>query len=211
MSTRKRKGKAKPLLWIALISLLTSCGYHVDDDNALATYPTISVPYFKGDSKGYLTDTVVKALVSSGEFNYANKGGALILEGEIVGDNCEHIGYQYDRHPVSGQRINRLVPNEGRREITVQITLIDSRTQKTVYGPLQVTAASDYDFVDSDSLQDASFINRRGARESVLFFSLGQLDSVDGAKAAALDPIYRRLALKITEGLANLPYNIEAQ
>ncbi|MCB1109487.1 MAG: hypothetical protein KDK64_00755 [Chlamydiia bacterium] len=183
----------------------------MEEDETFAAFPTISVPYFKGDDKGFLTDTVVKALVSSGNFNYANKGGAMVLEGVIVSDTCEHIGYQYDRHPVSGERIHRLIPNEGRREIMVQITLIDSRSLKTLYGPFVVSASSDYDFVDSDSLQDASFINRRGVRESVLFFSLGQLDSVDGAKAASLDPIYHRLAQKITEGLSNLPYNIERE
>lgn len=212
MFTRIKSPRKGRLLWIALLSsgLLSSCGYHVDDDEALSAFPTISVPYFNGDQSGVLTDIVVKSLSSSGVFNYANRGGAITLEGKIVSDNCENIGYQYDRHPVSGERINRLIPNEGRREVTVEITLIDSRSFKILYGPFIVSAYSDYDFVDSDSLQDASFINSMGTRESVLFFSLGQLDSIDGAKSASLDPIYHRLATKITEGLSNLPYNIEA-
>jgi len=213
MFTRIKSPRKGRLLWIALLSsgFLTSCGYHVDDDEALSAFPTISVPYFNGDQSGVLTDIVVKSLSSSGVFNYANRGGAITLEGKIVSDNCENIGYQYDRHPVSGERINRLVPNEGRRVVTVEITLIDSRSLKTLYGPFTVSAYSDYDFVDSDSLQDASFINATGTRESVLFFSLGQLDSIDGAKAASLDPIYHRLATKITEGLSHLPYNIKLE
>ncbi len=189
---------------------MSSCGYQAGDDAALSAFPTISVPYFNGDQSGVLTDIVVKSLSSSGVFNYANRGGALTLEGKIISDNCENIGYQYDRHPVSGEKINRLVPNEGRREVTVEINLIDTRSLKTLYGPFVVAAYSDYDFVDSDSLQDASFMNAKGIRESVLFFSLGQLDSINGAKAASLDPIYHRLATKITEGLSNLSYNIEA-
>lgn len=199
-------------MWIALLSngLLTSCGYHVDDDEVLSAFPTISVPYFDGDHSGVLTDIVVKSLSTSGTFNYANRGGSITLEGRIVSDNWENIGYQYDRHPISGERINRLVPNEGRREVTIEITLVDSRSLKTLYGPFRISACSDYDFIDSDSLQDASFINATGTRESALFFSLGQLDSIDGAKAASLDPIYQRLATKITEGLSNIPYNTEA-
>ncbi len=188
---------------ISLVFALLGCGYHVDDRD---DGPTLSVPYFKGDKDGTLTDAVIKGLVSSGEFNYATGGGALVLEGKVISDTSHHIGYQYDRHPVSGERIHRLIPNEGRRTITVELTLVDSQTQKVVHGPIKVSASSDYDFVDSDSLQDTSFINPAGARTSVLFFSLGQLDSVDGAKKSAATPIHARLARKIVEGLANIGY-----
>lgn len=182
--------------------MLSSCGYHTDSNEE-----TLSIPYFKGDSDGKLTDTVIQAFTTSGHFVYANHGGHLLLEGKVVSDTNEHIGYQFDRDPISGQRIHRLVPNEGRREITVEFTLVDTRTQKVIFGPEKMTAFGDYDFVDSDSLRDTSFINARGTRESSLFFSLGQLDSVDGAKGTALDSIYRQLALKIVEGISNLPYN----
>ncbi len=184
--------------------LLTSCGYHTGADES-----TLSVPYFKGDTNGVLTDTVIKALAASGDFQYTDRGGTLLLEGTIISDANENIGYQFDRDPISGQRIHRLVPNEGRREIIVQITLTDTCTQKVLYGPINISAYGDYDFVDSDSLRDTSFINPAGARESVLFFSLGQLDSIDGAKESSLDLIHRRLAVKIVEGISNLPYNIE--
>ncbi|WP_194847189.1 LPS assembly lipoprotein LptE [Candidatus Neptunochlamydia vexilliferae] len=200
-----RSFSKKLLGLIASFSLtLAGCGYHVDDQSG---GPTLSVPYFKGDKDGALTDAVIKGLATSGNFNYATSGGTLVLEGRVTSDTSHHIGYQYDRRPVSGERVRRLIPNEGRREITVQLTLIDSRTQKVVHGPIQVSAYSDYDFVDSDSLQDTSFIDRCGVRTPVLFFSLGQLDSVDGAKAAAATPIHARLARKIVEGLSNLSYS----
>ena len=206
MFTQRKRRKKAHSLWIALTSvILTSCGYHIDDGEADLSAKTISVPYFKGDKEGVLTDTVIRALANSSTFTYANRGGSLTLEGKVIADNFEHIGYQYDRHSISGERINRLVPNEGRREISVEITLSDSRSLKILHGPFIVTAYSDYDFVDSDSLQYASFINQRGERESSLFFSLGQLDSAYGAREAALLPIYRQLAVKIAEGLMNLP------
>ncbi|QVL57936.1 MAG: hypothetical protein KFB93_02330 [Simkaniaceae bacterium] len=184
--------------------LLTACGYHTGVEEE-----TLSVPYFNGDTNGALTDTVIKVLAASGDFRYTDRKGNLLLKGTIISDTNENIGYQFDRDPVSGQRIHRLVPNEGRREITVEITLTDSRTQKVIYGPVRVSAHGDYDFVDSDSLRDTSFINTAGTRESSLFFSMGQLDSIDGAKATSLDPIHRSLALKIVEGISNLPYNAE--
>ncbi|MGE0198463.1 MAG: hypothetical protein AB7N99_03295 [Simkaniaceae bacterium] len=197
--------------WILTTSFLCSaCGYHVDDSGVVSHFPTISVPYFSGDQDGTLTDAVIKGLSTSGEFTYVNGGGAVILEGAVISDNFEHIGYQYDRHHVSGVRINRLVPNEGRREITVRISLIDSLSQKVIYGPFDISASSDYDFVDSDSLQDTSFIDPAGMRQSVLFFSLGQLDSSEGAHAMARFPVHERLATKIVEGLSNLPYNVDS-
>lgn len=166
---------------------------------------TISIPYFKGDTSGALTDSVIKGIATSESFRYTDKKGNLLLEGKVISDTNENIGYQFDRDPTSGERIHRLVPNEGRREITVEIHLTDTRTQKIIYGPVKISAFGDYDFVDSDSLRDTSFINPAGVRESSLFFSLGQLDSINGAQRASLDPIHRRLALKIVEGISNLP------
>ena len=191
--------------------LLSGCGYHVYDREITSHFPTISVSYFSGDHDGMLTDAVIKGLCTSGEFEYASRGGTLILEGAIISDSSEHIGYQYDRHPISNARINRLVPNEGRREIKVRISLIDSLSQKVLYGPFDVSATSDYDFVDSDSLQDTSFIDNSGTRQSVLFFSLGQLDSAQGAHTTSRTPIHERLAVKIVEGISNLPYNISPE
>ena len=193
-------------LFSVLISgcLLIGCGYHIGGKEE-----TISVRYFKGDANGDLTDAVIKACAISEKFHYTGKQGSLLLEGTMISDANENIGYQFDRAPVSGQRIHRLVPNEGRREITIEIVLTDTRTQKIIYGPARVSAFADYDFVDSDSLRDTSFVNIVGDRESSLFFSMGQLDSIDGAQRAALDPIYRRLALKIVERISNLAYTAE--
>ncbi|MDJ0651410.1 MAG: hypothetical protein QNJ27_00095 [Simkaniaceae bacterium] len=192
------------MLIIPLSSFLTACSYHTDEREQ-----TLSIPYFKGDTNGALTDSVIKALATSGIFRCIDDTGNLLLEGTILSDTNENIGYQFDRDPISGQRIHRLVPNEGRREITVEILLTDTRTQKVVYGPVKISASGDYDFVDSDSLRDTSFINAAGARESSLFFSMGQLDSINGAQSTSLDPIHRRLSLKIVEGISNLPYNAE--
>lgn len=192
------------LLNFALLLLLSGCGYHWEDQERLsAHYQTVSVPYVKGDLDGLLTDALVKAIGLSNQFTYA-KDGELILEAAIVSDQVNHIGWQYDRDPTSGARENRLVPNEGRLEVAVNLSLVSARTGKVLHGPIQVRAHSDFDFVDSDSLLDTSFITPTGGRQSVLFFSLGQLDSIDGAKDAARYPAFDKLARKIVEGMENL-------
>jgi len=189
--------------YLILLNLffLTSCGYHTEDSNSR----TISIPYVKGDQEGLLTDALVKAVSLSNQFTYA-KGAELTLEAEIVYDRTEHIGWKYDRKPTSGERINRLVPSEDRREVTIRFSLISERSGKVIYGPTEVTADSAFDFVDSDSSLDTSFITPSGRRSSALFFSLGQLDSAEGAKHAALTPLYRKLAHKTIEGIENISF-----
>ena len=191
------------LLLLCSACALTGCGYHLQDTPRLS----MSIPYVCGDEEGKLTDALVKQVARSCEFVYApNRTGTLVLEGEIIKDTREYIGFQFDRRPVSGERVNRLVPNEERREVTVRLTLFDARTGKIIYGPFDVKESSDYDFVDPDSLRDVSFIDRRGRRQSSLFFSLGQLDSREGAGQVALDPLYKKLAYVVVEGLENIEF-----
>lgn len=188
---------------------LTSCGYYWQHPEELsAYYRTLSVPYIIGDLEGLFTDELVKAVGRSSQFTYS-KEGEIILEGKLTNDQTTHIGWQYDRDPVKGERINRLIPNEGRREVTVQFSLVSVRTGQVLYGPIDVTAYTDYDFVDSDSLFDTSFLTPKGGRQSVLFFSLGQLDSTQGAQNAVLKPLYRKLAEKIVRGIENISFSLE--
>jgi hypothetical protein len=51
-------------------------------------------------------------------------------------------------------------------------------------------------------LKELSFINPQGKREKVMTFSLGQLDSIEGAQDAAVTPIYEQLAQRIVAALA---------
>ncbi|MCB1085095.1 MAG: hypothetical protein KDK60_03230 [Chlamydiia bacterium] len=189
------------LLLLLLISFaVVSCGYRLGGEDSLASQTTISIPYVQGDDDGLLTETLIRAIAANPQFSYVSKGGVLSLEAKIISDRCDHIGYQYDRDPLTGARIHRLVPNEGRREIIVEFSLVNARSNVVIIPPTTVKASSDYDFVDSDSLQDTSFLNRWGARESALFFSMGQLDSMEGAQAAARKPLYAQLVQKIIDG-----------
>ena len=191
--------------WIAVIllcPLFTSCGYRFNAGDSLYHGKTISVPYVKGDTTdGQLTIALIQALGDSGEFTYVHAGGNLILKVSIIHDEKEKIGYRYDRHAISGKLEKNLVPTEGRRVIKAEVSLLDGVSEQTMMGPVIVFASAEYDYVDSDNLHDLSFITEQGFRETVLNFSLGQLDSIEGAEDNALDPLYRRLAQKIVDGL----------
>jgi hypothetical protein len=64
-----------------------------------------------------------------------------------------------------------------------------------------VKGLSEYDYVDSNSILDLTFSNPTGKPETVLDFSLGQLDSIEGAHDDSAIDSYRHLTLQIVEGL----------
>ena len=162
---------------------------------------TISVSYLTGDDKGLLTDAVIKALSLSGSFKYVCNNGDYTLKGEVIESKIQQTGYEYDKTITTGERINRLIPNEGRAEKAALISLIDTSSGKTVYGPFSVKASSDFDFVNTDSVQSTSFLDVAGNRQSVLFFSLGQLDSEEGAQDISSEAVNKNLSKKIAEGV----------
>ena len=60
----------------------------------------------------------------------------------------------------------------------------------------------DSDYVDQNSIRDLTFITTQGKPQTVLNFSLGQLDSVEGAHDDTTDVLYRRLSEKVADVLA---------
>lgn len=185
-----------------LLLLLTSCGYHLEQGSHVSeNAATLSVPFVKGDINGRLTEAIIKQIAYAGDCRYVSRDGDYLLEIDVLSDSNDQIGYMYDHDPTSGKLIKRLEPNEGRREMTVDIRLINATTNEVILSSTQVSAYSDFDFVDSDSIQDVSFTNLSGARDSVLSFSLGQLDSKEGALDAASHPLYQEIGKKIAMGL----------
>lgn len=183
------------------VLLLTSCGYRFDSPEAIANAVTISVPYIKGDPEGVLGAEIVRALSSSGQFDCVQTGGALILEVTILAEGDDRIGFRYDRDPTSGKRRDNIVGTENRLTVSAIIKLIDSSTQEILIAPQIIRAYADYDYVDSNSILDLTFIAPDGRPQKVLDFSLGQLDSVESAHDDALAVIYRQLAQKIVDGI----------
>jgi hypothetical protein len=179
----------------------SSCGYRLEEEELEDVGRiSISVPFVKGDVDGQLTNAIVRELASTGSFRYVRDGGRYILLATVVQDHKEKIGYRYDREP-KGKLEKNLVPTEGRRILGAQVSIQETRTGKILLGPTIVKASIEYDYVNSDNLADLTFFSPAGQRLTVLNFSLGQLDSIEGAEDNALDPLYRHMAQKIIDGL----------
>jgi hypothetical protein len=186
------------LLRYSFLLLFSSCGYHIDGEDAIS----VSVPYVIGDYEGELTDALTSALSQSANFRFTNGQGDWILKAKILRATNDRIGYRYDRDPKSGKLRDNVIGIENRKGITVEVQVIDAYTGKQVLGPQVIKASSDYDYTDSNSLQDLSFIDpKAGHRITSIDFSLGQLDSVGSAGEDAIYPIYKRLAQRIIDGM----------
>ncbi|MBI2743854.1 MAG: hypothetical protein HYX48_08065 [Chlamydiales bacterium] len=191
-----------PLLCILLF--LTACGYRFEADEPVASVRTITVPYVRGDAEGKLTSELIHQLTSSGYFECRQGGGDLLLNAVIVSSNLDQIGYRHERHGPTGHLRHRLIGTENRREVVVEISLIDTRTNTILIEPTKVVAHAEYDYIDPDSIRELLFINNEGVPERTITFSLGQLDSVEGGQDDSATPLYRHLSQKIVDGLINL-------
>ncbi|MBS0630099.1 MAG: hypothetical protein JSS30_07765 [Verrucomicrobia bacterium] len=178
--------------------LLTACGYHLERGEKIA----ISVPYVINDFEGALTEELARAISRTANFKYSKDDGDWILKAKILRTNNDRIGFRYDRDDRSGKRRDNIIGTENRKEITVEVCVIDATTDKMIAGPQVIKADAMYDYVDPNSLRDLSFIDPdTGRRVTSISFSLGQLDSVGTAGEDATYPVFRLLAQKIVDGL----------
>jgi len=176
--------------------LLVGCGYHFSDKGQEKT--TVTVPLIHGDIDGSFMNAIAHALTSSGQFAFRREQGHFLLSVAILSDSDDRIGYRYDRDPSSGKRRKNIVGIENRETIQAEIKLIDTYTQATVYGPHVICASADYDYIDSHSSRDLIYLSPNGPT-TVIDFSLGQLDSIEGGHDDARLPIFRKLAQAIVE------------
>lgn len=186
--------RSKLFLWILLS--LSSCGYRWESEKA-----TVSVPFVVGDDDGRLTTEIIHALSSSNFAQVVSKGGQYVLRATIVDAAVEPVGFRVDPQQIKGEVRNTLLPIEGRKTITLEMTIC--RGEEVAFGPYTLKASSDYDYFDGDSLQDLTFTTPAGTLTTVLPFSLGQLEPSEAAEEATLKPLYRRLAQKIVDVLSS--------
>jgi len=184
------------LLFIITLAL-SSCGYRFDGGEKI----TVSVPYVQGDFEGELTDALVSALSHTSQFRYTQGQGDWTLKAKILNTDNQRIGFRYDRRPdKEGQRRKNIVGVENRKEISIEVKVVNSTTDALVWGPHIVKADATYDYVDPNALQDVAVVNL-GTDVPSVSYSLGQLDEVAAAGEDAIYPIYRRLARRVVEGL----------
>ena len=175
--------------------LLVGCGYKFENHKNLS----IQVPYIEGDKTGFLTNKITEGLANSGIFYLKSKNAKYSLVGRVISDSADTIGYRRDRHR-DGMVKKNVVPTESRVNLQLEVKILSD--SNVVFGPKIFSDFANCDFVDEDSLNDLSFINKDGNRQTVLSFSLGQLESVKTAQNAARDNMYRKIAIKIVDLLA---------
>lgn len=193
---------------ITLLLLLTSaCGYRFQDcpeDTVLdSRAATISIPSIPGDGEGLLNTSLIRAIAASSQLDYRKNDGSLTLDVTVVSDTANKIGYRYDRDPKTGKLKSNILGTENRRTITVEVKLTDFYTEQVLVGPVKISVNGDYDYLETSSIRDLVFFDPHGAPQTVLDFSLGQLDSIEGASDDVRVPIYQRLAEQIVSGICN--------
>lgn len=180
---------------------MIGCGYRWQPNHPYGERPSISVPFIQGDEDGRLTTSIIHALSASGLADVKASQGDYQLQVQILGSNSEHIGYRVDPQKVDHKVRKNLLASEGRRSMTLEVSLC--KGEKIVYGPYQMTGDAEYDYVDGDSIQDLTFTNPSGALVTVLPFSLGQLEPEESAQEAAAKPLYAHLAQKIVDAISS--------
>lgn len=193
---------------VILCFLITSCGYQKAGGD-LETPLVLSIPLIWDDADGKLREHLAKRISSASRFSYTSSSNSryqLIVK--IEKDAADTIGYVWDQASLTGTRINRLYPSEGQRSITAKVHIQDTHSKKKVSEPFTVTVRSEYDFVNPTALQNIQFTDTSGHKQSTLQFSLGQLDSEEGAKIETFIPLFDNLALEITRSLIRIPLKL---
>lgn len=187
--------------FVLIFILLSGCGYRWQPEFPSGERPTVAVPYIGGDMDGSLTAEVVRTITSSGLAEVRHGKADFRLHAVIIGEENQTVGYRRDRQKVTGEIKKNIVSCEGRKSITVEVTLYKRESDEIAYGPYRIASDADFDYVDGDSIQDLSFINKDGTPTTVLPFSLGQLESFESAQEASRRPLNEKLAQKIVDAI----------
>lgn len=178
------------IFFVVFLFFCISCGYRFSESEKA----TISVPYIKGDRYGFFTEELIYSLSLNG-LKYKTSGADYRLIVEISGEKDNQIGYLHDRDNTGKPKKN-IMPTENMVEIFAKVSLLDRKNRKYLIKDRVISFSVDYDYLKQDSLQDLSFIEN-GQRRTVLDFSLGQLETKESAKKAAMKDAYQGLSSRI--------------
>jgi hypothetical protein len=178
-----------------ITAFLTGCGYQVLSSNQPVLAFTVAP--IQGDNDGVFLQTIIRVAETYPGVEYQAFDAPCVLKAKFVHHSNDHIGYKYQTEDGSGEIINRLSPTEGQHTLEVELMLVDAITQKKIVGPKQIEVTVDYDFVDSKSYNDLTFINPLGLTRTVLDYSLGQLDSEEAATIGSKERLYQKTAHEI--------------
>ena len=190
-------------LYLLTAVILSSCEYRYTSEDSVVSSNAVrvTVPYIPGDADAIFNNELVYQMSASGHFLCVPSDGDYILRTVILSDTKSRIGFRYDRDNVLGSLEKNLLGVEDRRSIKVEITFKEAGSGKIVFGPVEVSSDADYDYTDPGSPRDLLFTSSSGNSLPIMQFSLGQLDSYEGAYDSVSRTLFRKLAEKITEGL----------
>lgn len=197
----------KSLLLIFLMLGLSSCKNYsaskltIDGDSVITT----AIPVIRKDPNGYLRNYIAREMSYTNSLYYKDRGAKYQLLVTITEDTNSKISYMWDRDPVTNGNLGVFYPTEGMKEVIAKVELIDRKTGSTVIEPFFVKAEAIYDFVNPTVPDTVEFQTAFGGDESILQYSLGQVDSELGAKEATYNPVYQRLAKKIVSRIMKSP------
>ena len=172
--------------------LFASCtGWRLADEVTSSDLHTVSIPFVSGESSGALTQQLALAIEEKSPLKYiSSDNGEYILNVRIIDKKKQNIGFRYKpKNLARGKKT--VIPSETRKELLVEVTLIESFSGKVLIGPEYIKGSCVFDH-QNYSLNSA-----------VNVFSLGQLSDVDTSSDVISIPLFRNLAKKIAEHVTN--------
>lgn len=193
----------KVLSFILIAALCSSCRYQsskilLNGDSVIET----SIPTINKDPNGYFRNYLAREMAYTNGLYYKEDHAKYKLLVTVTEDTKTKITYMWDRDPVTNKDLRVFYPTEDSRECIAKVELLDSKTGKAVIAPFFVKASADYDYVNPTVRQAVEFTTPSDGTQSVLQYSLGQLDSLEGADKESFNPIYNKLAKKIVARLS---------
>lgn len=178
----------KSIIIIVICFLSSSCGYHFLTKPK--TSPTLAIPYIQGDLDGEVTNILIQKMTELGYFIPVSGISDFIIQAQVKSDRVDVIGFQFDPKYIEDKRV---IANENRRSIELEFSILSGRTREKLFGPYLIKESIDYDFLDDCPCKDSI-----QSQQSSLNFSLGQLDSREGAFSSCASPLFHKVTDRIS-------------
>ncbi len=189
---------------LGLVAVLcNSCNYSVSklDIDGQSSIET-SVAVIKKDPRGILRNQIAREMAFTNCLRYKDHSAKYKLLVTITEDATSKITFMWDRNPKTNADLEVFYPTEAQRQLIAKVELVDAKSGVAVIEPFFLQADSIYDFVNPTVPGTLEFNDPYVGDLSVLQYSLGQLDSEEGAEIESYEPAFEMLAKRIVSRLA---------
>lgn len=171
---------------IIVCCLNSSCGYQVL--RRINVPYTIFIPYIEGDLDGNLTTTLIQKITDLGYFIPVSGISDFVIKARIKSRIIDPIGFQF------APNNRNIIANENRYTIEIEFSILSGKTKEKLFGSFFIKESIDYDFLDQYPCKHLT-----EKEEPTVNFSLGQLDSREGALYNSIDPLFHKITDKISK------------